>query len=264
MRRGAPDRPGRGGAQTTKALALWRGPPLADLVDQGWLRPEIARLEELRLVALEERIDADLAAGRHADLVGELEVLNADHPLRERLRGQLMLALYRSARQAEALNAYRVAQRELTEQLELEPSVQLKRLERAILLQDRELDLPWSTGNGARQTRVSGTHVRDESRPEPRRPEPRRHAPRRRLVVLAAAALAACAAAVIALGGDRDPPPAPPAGSGLAAIDPERGRVSAFTEATTAPSNLAVGEGAVWVLDSEAETVAGSIPRRRP
>ena len=223
----------------------------------GWLQPEIARLEELRLVALEERIDADLAAGRHADLVGELEVLIAGHPVRERLRGQLMLALYRSARQAEALNAYRAARRELTGQLGLEPSVQLKRLERAILLQDRELDLPWSTRNGANHTRVNGAGARHESRPEPRHPGPRRHAPRRRLVVLAAAALAACGAAVIALGGGRDPPLAPPAGTGLAVIDPARGRVSAFTQLPTAPGSLAVGEGAVWALSSEDDAVTG-------
>ena len=90
-----------------QALALWRGPALADLAYQPFAQAEIARLEELRLAALEHRIDADLATGRHAEIAGELEALVAEHPLRERLRGQLMIALYRSARQAEALDAYR-------------------------------------------------------------------------------------------------------------------------------------------------------------
>jgi DNA-binding SARP family transcriptional activator len=122
------------------ALALWRGPALADLTYESFAQPEIARLEELRWAALEQRIDADLAVGRHAELIGELGALIAEHPLRERLRGQLMLALYRSGRQAEALSAYRQAQRELADQLGLDPSEELKRLEQAILRQDPALE----------------------------------------------------------------------------------------------------------------------------
>jgi DNA-binding SARP family transcriptional activator len=125
-----------------QALALWRGPPLGDLAYEPFAQTEIVRLEELRVVALEERIDADLAAGRHADIVGELETLIAEYPLRERLRGQLMLALYRAGRQAEALHAYRMARAELSEELGLEPGDQLKLLERAILEQDPSLVLP--------------------------------------------------------------------------------------------------------------------------
>jgi DNA-binding SARP family transcriptional activator len=124
-----------------RALELWRGPPLADLAYEPFARAEIARLEELRWAALEQRIDADLADGRHPELVGELKALIAEHPLRERLRSQLMLALYRSGRQAEALDAYRDARRELMEQLGLEPSEEVKRLEQAILRQDAALDL---------------------------------------------------------------------------------------------------------------------------
>ena len=89
-----------------EGLGLWRGPPLADLAFEAFAQDEIARLEELRLTALEERIDADLALGRHAELVAELEALVGREPLRERLRGQLMLALYRGGRQAEALQVY--------------------------------------------------------------------------------------------------------------------------------------------------------------
>ena len=124
-----------------EALGLWRGPALADLAYEGFAQPEIARLEEMRLSVLVQRIDADLALGRHAELVGELEALVARHPLQERLRYQLMLALYRSARQAEALEAYRVARSELSEELGLEPSEQLRQLEQAILRQDPSLDL---------------------------------------------------------------------------------------------------------------------------
>src|SRR5262249_12099643 len=98
-----------------------------------------ARLEELRLAVLEERIEADLVLRRHADLVGELEALVAEHPLRERLRGQLMLALYRSGRQADALESYQQARRMLTDELGLEPSDALKDLQRAILAHDRSL-----------------------------------------------------------------------------------------------------------------------------
>jgi DNA-binding SARP family transcriptional activator/tetratricopeptide (TPR) repeat protein len=121
------------------ALALWRGPALADFTYEPFAQTAIARLEELRLVALEERIDADLALRRHTELVGELEALVAENSLRERLRGQLMLALYRSGRQSEALAVYRDGARLLREELGLEPSDELRRLERAILEQDPSL-----------------------------------------------------------------------------------------------------------------------------
>jgi DNA-binding SARP family transcriptional activator len=138
-------RDGDGDAATTartlrEALDLWRGAPLADLAYEPFAQPEIARLEELRWAALEARIDAELACGRHAELVGELQALIAEHPLRERLHGQLMLALYRSGRQADALETYRGARELLLDELGLEPSEELKRLEAAILRQDPELE----------------------------------------------------------------------------------------------------------------------------
>jgi YVTN family beta-propeller protein len=125
-----------------EALALWRGPPLADFAYEPFAQAEIARLEELRLAALEERIDADLALGRHAALAGELEPLIAKHPLRERLRGQLMLVLYRSGRQAEALHLYQQTRTVLVEELGLEPGPALQELEQAILRQDPSLAPP--------------------------------------------------------------------------------------------------------------------------
>lgn len=126
-------------ALLAEALALWRGPALADLAHEPALPVEIARLDELRLAALEQRIDADLELGRHAELVLELEALVAEQPLRERFRGQLILALYRSGRQAEALETYRETRRVLVEELGIEPSSELRELERAILRQDPSL-----------------------------------------------------------------------------------------------------------------------------
>ena len=123
------------------ALALWRGPPLADLAYESFAQPAIGRIEELRLVALERRIEADLALGRHAELVGELEELVAQHPLQEQLRGRLMLALYRSGRQAAALEAYQATRRALVEGLGIEPNPALQTLQQAILRQDPELDV---------------------------------------------------------------------------------------------------------------------------
>jgi WD40 repeat protein/DNA-binding SARP family transcriptional activator len=125
-----------------EALALWRGPPLADFVYERFAQPEIARLEERRQVAFEERVDAELALGRHADLVAELETAVAEHPLRERLHGQLMLALYRCGRQAEALEAYRRAHGTLVGEIGVEPGAELRALQAAILAQDPELDRP--------------------------------------------------------------------------------------------------------------------------
>jgi DNA-binding SARP family transcriptional activator len=125
-----------------EALALWRGQALADFAYEPFAQAAIARLEELRLVALEERIEADLAVGRHAEVVAELETLVAEEPLREGLRGQLMLALYRSGRQAGALEAYQRARRVLVEQLGIEPGPALQELEKAILRQDPALDPP--------------------------------------------------------------------------------------------------------------------------
>jgi DNA-binding SARP family transcriptional activator len=124
-----------------EALGLWRGPALADVADDGLLTTAAARLDELRLVALERRIAADLACGRHAELVGELEALTADHPLRERPRAMQMLALYRCGRQADALAEYRAARETLVEELGIEPAAELQEIQRAILRHDPALDL---------------------------------------------------------------------------------------------------------------------------
>jgi DNA-binding SARP family transcriptional activator len=132
----------RAAASLREGLALWRGPPLADLAFESFAETDIARLEEQRLAALETRVEADLAAGRHGALVGELRQLVADNPTRERLAGQLMLALYRCGRQAEALEAYRSARQTLVDEIGVEPGPELRRLHEAILRQDDALDPP--------------------------------------------------------------------------------------------------------------------------
>ena len=112
----------REAAETLReALELWRGPALADFLYEPWAQTHAARLEELRLAAISDRVEADLALGREAEIVGELEALIAEHPLRERLRSQLMLALYRCGRQADALTVYQDARRTLVDELGIEP-----------------------------------------------------------------------------------------------------------------------------------------------
>lgn len=129
-------------AKLRDALALWRGPAFAELSGEPFVQPEITRLEEERLAALEERIDADLELGKDVDIVPELESLVDRYPLRERLWGQLMLALYRAGRQADALASYRRAHHTFVDELGIEPGVVLREFQRAILVQDRALDSP--------------------------------------------------------------------------------------------------------------------------
>ncbi|CAN5247177.1 hypothetical protein BH18ACT12_BH18ACT12_16680 [soil metagenome] len=127
--------------QLRSALALWRGAPLSDFSYARFAEDEITRLEEVHVAAMEDRIEADLALGRHGELVPELEALATRFPLRERLRWQLMLALYRAGRQAEALEAYRSTRRTLLAELGIEPGRALHELERAILAQEPALDV---------------------------------------------------------------------------------------------------------------------------
>jgi DNA-binding SARP family transcriptional activator/ABC-type branched-subunit amino acid transport system substrate-binding protein/DNA-binding beta-propeller fold protein YncE len=224
------------------ALALWRGPPLADFAYESFAQAEIARLQEARLAALEDRIDADLALGRQEQLVGELDALVREHPLRERLRGQLMLALYRSGRQVESLAVYRDARETLVHELGLEPGRSLQELEQAILSQDPQL----------------GTSGRRLPRPQ---------APRRAAVLIGLGGLllacAAVAAGIVALTAGGGGGHVKALGGGVAAIDPGTGRVASLTETLTAPSNVAVGEGAVWVLNTEDTTISRIDPNSK-
>ena len=223
------------------ALGLWRGPPLGDLgLDAA--RTEIARLEERRLVALEERVEAELELGRHGDLVGELDALVARHPLRERLRGQLILALYRSGRQAESLAAYQDARRMLSEELGIDPSPALRQLEKAILVQDPSLQL---------------------SGPPRRRPARRR--PPWRLVAVAGLVVAGSLAAglVLATRGGHAKPLGAVSPNSVAVIDPKTNRVVAQVPVGKRPVAVALGDGAVWVANADDQTVSRIDPRTR-
>jgi predicted ATPase/DNA-binding SARP family transcriptional activator len=144
----ADGRPEAASARLREALGLWRGSALADLGYEPFAQADITRLEELRLVAIEERVEADLALGRHASLVAELTTLVRERPLRERLRAQLMLALYRSGRQADALAAYQDARRTLVDELGVEPGAELRELNRRILNQDAALAAPETLPRG--------------------------------------------------------------------------------------------------------------------
>jgi WD40 repeat protein/DNA-binding SARP family transcriptional activator len=137
----AESQPDQAARLLSEGLALWRGPALAGFEDAEFARPEASRFEELRLSTLEDRIQADLALGKAADLVPELVRLVEQQPLRERLWSQLMLALYRSGRQAEALRAYQRARTTLRDELGIDPSSELRRLEAAVLAQDPALDI---------------------------------------------------------------------------------------------------------------------------
>ena len=125
-----------------EALALWRGTPLAEFAETRWAGPEVARLTQLQLAARVELIDLELAAGRHTEVLGELEALTAAHPLHEPLHGRLMLALYRAGRQADALAAYQHAREVLDAELGLTPGAELRDLQEAILRQDPHLRPP--------------------------------------------------------------------------------------------------------------------------
>lgn len=148
-------RPDEAAVLFADALALWRGPVLADLAGEPFVTADATRLEELRLATAERRVEAELALGHHAQIAGELEALVQQHPLRERLWGHLMVALYRSGRQADALAAYQRVRTVLAEELGLEPTPELRRLETAVLRQDP--DLLGASGRTGAESRVAGT-----------------------------------------------------------------------------------------------------------
>jgi DNA-binding SARP family transcriptional activator/ABC-type branched-subunit amino acid transport system substrate-binding protein len=253
-----------------EALALWRGPPLADLPDTPLLEGERRRLEELRLGALEARIDADLALGEHATLVPELETLVREHPLRERLRGQLILALYQSERQAEALEVFGQGRRLLADELGLEPGQALKQLQKRILDQDPALaPLPARrrapVGSGEEPPTDGG---RVASRPrvsEPGRVVATRH--RRRLAVLLAggALLLAggVAAAVVAVTGGAKTGLGGVSPSSVGEIDPRGNRIVAQIPIAGRPARIAGGGGRIWVASDGSGTLSALDPRAR-
>ena len=229
----------RASAVLGEALALWRGTPLADFRFEPFAQAEIARLEKLRAGMVEDRIEADLALGRHAHVVSELEALVAANPLRERLHQQLMVALYRCGRQADALAAYQKARRTLAEELGIEPCQPLRQLERAILEQDPSLEpLP-------------GTGVRRVPPDNGRQLTPAAHAHTKRLLAATGAAIAV--AALLAGGLAMLPATRASLRAGpdtVAVIDAGRNAVSAVVAGAGRPGGVAYGAGATWVTDT--------------
>lgn len=227
----------REAAETLRgALALWRGPPLADVAYDAWAQAEIARLDELRLTALEERIDADLRLGRAAQLVPELEARVREHPLREGFRAQLMLALYRSGRQAEALTVFSDARTRFVDELGIEPGPDLQELQRKILAHDPELG--------------------------PVRGPLAQVARRASWLVLAGGILVTAAGVTLLLthgGGSHQPIVV--TGNTLATIDPARNRVSGAVLVGVRPGPIAYGSGSLWVANLDDQTVQEIDPR---
>ncbi len=229
---------GRAAAQLREALALWRGPPLADFTDETFAQAEITRLEQLHAEVVENRIEADLALGQHAGVVRELEVIVASQPLRERPYQQLMVALYRCGRQADALAVYQEARRTLVDELGIEPGQQLRQLERAILQQDPSLELRsheapalaivprpgtaraylTSTGGGRRLVAVGGG-----------------------LTLTLALLVAATTHGSAHLAARPD---------SVAVIDGATADLSAVATGVGRPNGIASGAGAVWVTDT--------------
>jgi YVTN family beta-propeller protein len=216
------------------ALALWRGPPLGDFAYDSFAQEEISGLEELRLAALEERIDADLALGRHNEVIQELERLVRQHPLRERLQGQLMLALYRAGRQAEALEVYRGARRTLADELGLEPSPFLQQLERAILTHDDAVQAPARRRDDQWIRSRGGLFIAAGA-----------------LVLLAAAT----AVAVIELTGKSSAGLASVAADSVGVIDPDTNKIVGQIPVGATPTAIEFGSHRVWVISQQDKTV---------
>jgi YVTN family beta-propeller protein len=219
------------------ALALWRGPTLEDLAHEPFAQVEIGRLEELRLGAVEDRIDADLDLGKHASLVPELETLSRRHPYRERLIAQRMLALYRSGRQTEALEVYRDARTRLMDEIGIEPDPELRDLERRVLSQDPSLASP-----------VAGEQADEKPRRRPRR---------RVSLALAGVAIAsavAVTATVLLRDSDRSAIVAAP--NSVAMIDPRQNAVVGVVPLGERPTRIAVHGDDVWVLHPDRRTIS--------
>ena len=239
--------PERRAALLHEALMLWRDAPLPELRTEPFSTAAVAHLDQLRLAALEERIDADLALGRHVALVTELESLVAENPYREGLRAQLMLVLYRAGRQADALDVYQEGRRVLQDELGLEPGKELRDLEAAILRQDEAL-----------------SPARPVPAAEPDVPPSTSRLSRRAAIAAGLGGLAAVGLGVgvtafrsRASGGALIHP------GSVGVVDPVARRVVAEIPVEFSSPLIAAGEGAVWVLDQKGSTLTGIDPKTR-
>ena len=251
-----------------EGLALWRGPTLSGLLLESHGREEISQLDELRLTALMDRIDCDLALGRHEAVLGELHVLVGEHPLRERLRAQQMLALYRADRQADALDAYRQARHDLIDELGIEPSESLQRLQQAILQHDPALEMPAGTAatNGTAPVPVATAAAAPAALPP--RSRRRRPALRGRYLVAAGLAAVVAVAATVAIlstrGGGAKPPSSPVSYVGsnnLAIIDPTTGKFVVDPGGGVKPGPMALVGNRLWIVTRGSGTI---IQQRTP
>jgi peptide/nickel transport system substrate-binding protein len=266
--------PERAADKLREALVMWRGAPLADLAFEPFARVDVERLEERRLAALEDRIEADLALGRHDALIAELKGLVERHPLRERVRGQLMLALYRAGRHADALATYREARDHLVHELGLEPSKALQALEQAVLRQDACLDrVPASAERLSVATLVGdlaakGTDAWDAGSPsldrheappgDQARRDRRARGHRKALVGAAALVVVAGIAASVALhGNERAHVLTATDARANAIIFVDAGKLTPVAQEETGgrPVGMAVGAGALWVSDAANDRV---------
>jgi ABC-type transport system substrate-binding protein/DNA-binding SARP family transcriptional activator len=221
------------------ALALWRGDPLVDFAYESFAQDEIRRLEELKLTAIEERVESELALGRHAEILAELEALAGRYPAREGLQAQRMLALYRCGRQADALAAYRSTRRALLNDVGIEPGPELQRLERAVLAQNSALELPPSP---AARRAVAARAARLGSRGR----------------LLLGVGIALVAAAGVGLGlrlASSDTPSLQVPGNAIGVVDVSNGRVTSVIRGVESPGGIAYADGAVWVADTPSDSL---------
>jgi DNA-binding SARP family transcriptional activator/streptogramin lyase len=235
--------PSRAAEVLRMALLLWRGPALADFAYEEFAQREIARLEELHLVAVLERIEADLALGRHEQVIGELEALAGEHPFNERIRAQLMLSLYRAGRQVEALEVYRVTRETLVDELGVEPSEDLRHLEQAILRHDPELggpsrswppSLPLTTSRRAKAA----------------------------LALLTSIFIALIVTALVFLAFGSDSHAVRLTSDSIAVVDGSTGRLtSSIPSGGEQPVALALGDGSLWAANLYSRTVSRLDPQ---
>jgi DNA-binding SARP family transcriptional activator len=238
-----------------EALAFWRGPTLAGLALESVGRDEVAQLDELRLGVLLDRIDCDLALGRHEHVLGELQVLVREHPLRERLRAQQMLALYRADRQADALDAYQQARHDLMDELGIEPSESLQRLQHAILQHDPALETPVGTA-AANGTALPPAQAGDAALAvSTRLSRPGRPVLRRRYLVVAALgavlAIATLGALLSTRGGGQSPPSSPVSfvqPDSVALINPASGGFAGEVAGGDSPGPMALVGNRLWIV----------------
>jgi DNA-binding SARP family transcriptional activator/DNA-binding beta-propeller fold protein YncE len=246
---------GDAGERFRAALALWRGPTLAGLQLESLGGDEVARLDELRIAALMDRLDCDLALGRHEQVLGELNVLVREHPLRERLRAQQMLALYRADRQADALDAYAEARRTLVDDLGIEPSEALQRLQQAILRHDPSLETPEGT--------AAANGLSPDAAAPPATPAVRvEHRASRRfrlrrwqlaLAVLVLLAASSSAAAILSTSAAATPRVLP---NSLVRLDPRTGKPTAVVRVGTYPGQIAITRTAIWTENEGSNDVS--------